>query len=224
VEGGFFDVSVGDVDPLDLSIFDGGGAAYLGIQVASDAEMSPRVSLGTAPFAAYAERAGDAQTLGGQSPEAFEVPSGAIMLFNRATCPDGWSTYAPARGRAIVGSTGAGVEATVGAPLGNRENRLHTHTVDPGRATTSTAGAHTHVVDPRPTTTSQGSVSTLKLSGGSLTWASEYRHTHQVDVPATTSSSSGAHSHSLDIPATTSSEARTSDVMPYIQLLVCEKL
>lgn len=35
---------------------------------------------------------------------APEVPSGAVMAFNLASCPAGWSDYSPANGRQIIGS------------------------------------------------------------------------------------------------------------------------
>jgi len=225
VDEGFFDVYVGSVDALDLSIFDGGGAAYLGIQVESDAEMSPRIPVGTVPFAAYAERSGDAQTIRGQSPADLAVPSGAIMMFNRDSCPDGWTPYAPALGRAIVGSTGTGVERTVGTRLSNAENRTHTHLVDPPIASTSISGSHSHLVDPLPVRTGRPDLTTMSLRlGSSSTWAGHYRHTHQVDIPSTRSSTEGSHSHRVDIPRVRSAGGYTSDVMPYIQLLLCQKL
>lgn len=48
-------------------------------------------------------------------------------------------------------------------------------------------------------------------------------HTHGIDLPSTASEWTGSHSHSVNIPNTTSTTASTSDVMPYIQFLVCEK-
>ncbi|TFH35385.1 MAG: hypothetical protein E4G99_07410 [Anaerolineales bacterium] len=48
-------------------------------------------------------------------------------------------------------------------------------------------------------------------------------HSHGVDIPSITSTFSGGHSHSVDIATTSSSTASTSDIMPYIQFLVCEK-
>ena len=48
-------------------------------------------------------------------------------------------------------------------------------------------------------------------------------HAHTVDIPPFSSSSGGQHNHDIDFPITASSTASTSDVMPYIQFLVCEK-
>ena len=48
-------------------------------------------------------------------------------------------------------------------------------------------------------------------------------HSHSVDIPVFNTSTAGSHTHSVDIPNTSSTTASTSDVMPYIQFLVCEK-
>jgi hypothetical protein len=65
------------------------------------------------------------------------APSGAVMFFDLASCPAGWSQYNQALGRYIVGTPSGGtVAATVGTALLNQENRAtgkHTHGVnDPG--------------------------------------------------------------------------------------------
>jgi hypothetical protein len=43
------------------------------------------------------------------------VPAGAVMAFGLAACPPGWETYAPAAGRVIAGTGGAGVGVYSGA-------------------------------------------------------------------------------------------------------------
>ena len=220
VADGFFDAYLGDVESLDLAIFDAGGAAHLGITVEGDAEMVPRISLGTVPFAAYAE---NAATLDGRTAEQIGVPSGAVMMFATSSCPTGWAPFNAARGRAVVGSTGTGVGSTVGSPLSDREDRAHTHIVDPLALSTTTNGAHTHTVDPAPVRTRGTSGLTPFLDYGGGTQVAHRSHDHEVDIPATTTSSSGSHSHVVNIPPTTSTAARTSDVIPYVQLLFCQK-
>ena len=76
------------------------------------------------------------------------VPSGAVMSFNRESCPDGWSEFVDANGRTIVGVDGGKLGGTVGLPLGNLENREHTHGSQP--LSTSSDGEHNHQckVDP----------------------------------------------------------------------------
>lgn len=65
VEAGVFTTLLGGSGrPLDLANFQR-GETYLGLAVAEDPEMTPRLRLATAPYAAYAEQSGDSNTLGG---------------------------------------------------------------------------------------------------------------------------------------------------------------
>ena len=64
------------------------------------------------------------------------IPSGMIAPFD-AACPTGWTEYAAAQGRYIVGlPSGGTLSGTAGTALTNLENRAvgqHTHTItDPG--------------------------------------------------------------------------------------------
>jgi hypothetical protein len=65
----------------------------------------------------------------GDPPVDDGVPSGTIAFFGSGTnCPAGWVLATQVTGRAIVGvsdSSESGV--TVGMPLGDREDRTHTH-------------------------------------------------------------------------------------------------
>jgi len=56
-----------------------------------------------------------------------------------------------------------------------------------------------------------------------VTTEGEPHHYHLVDVPTFTTENSVGHQHSIDVPNTSSTTASTSDVIPYIQFLVCEK-
>ena len=69
-DNGFFTVYLGADTPLDLSIFRDNPAVFLGVAFDGDEEMEP-IPLATAPYAAYAQYAGDAQTVGGFVPEDF---------------------------------------------------------------------------------------------------------------------------------------------------------
>jgi hypothetical protein len=70
----------------------------------------------------------DATTLQGLAAADFTqngVPEGAIMFFNSASCPDGWSDVTDAQGRYIVGLQDEGtIGATVGEALAPQENRM----------------------------------------------------------------------------------------------------
>ncbi len=65
VDHGFFTLYLGQNWPLDLSLFRDHGQLFLGVQVGTDAQMSPRLVLGTTPYAAFAQYAGDAASVGG---------------------------------------------------------------------------------------------------------------------------------------------------------------
>jgi hypothetical protein len=92
------------------------------------------------------------------------VPSGAVMSFNLASCPTGWSEYTLARGRFIRGidSTGTNDPDGVRALGSTQDDELaaHSHTV--GSNIASTAGSN------RITTwgnTSNGTVNTTSTGG-----------------------------------------------------------
>lgn len=64
----------------------------------------------------------------GDGPET--APPGIVLFASDTRCPDGWVELESARGRIIVGAaTGGDVGVTVGAPLADREDRAHRHTV-----------------------------------------------------------------------------------------------
>ena len=53
-----------------------------------------------------------------------DIPTGAVMAFNLASCPSGWTELTSARGRYIVGLPSGGTLAgTAGTALSNQENR-----------------------------------------------------------------------------------------------------
>ena len=56
---GIFTAYLGAVETLDLSLFAVNSALYLGITIEGEAEMTPRVQIGTTPFAAYAQHCGE---------------------------------------------------------------------------------------------------------------------------------------------------------------------
>jgi hypothetical protein len=61
------------------------------------------------------------------------APTGAVMFFNLATCPSGWTELTAGRGRYLVGRPSGGTLAgTAGTALTNLENRpvgQHSHTI-----------------------------------------------------------------------------------------------
>ncbi|MBI2392548.1 MAG: hypothetical protein HYV09_23385 [Deltaproteobacteria bacterium] len=64
----------------------------------------------------------------GDAPIDEDVPSGAIAFFAGGACPGGWAPADDTEGRAVVGVIdGPSVGVSVGAPLGDREDRTHVH-------------------------------------------------------------------------------------------------
>jgi len=58
------------------------------------------------------------------------APPGIVLFASDARCPAGWTELAAARGRILVGAaTGGDVGVSVGAPLADREDRVHRHVV-----------------------------------------------------------------------------------------------
>ena len=87
---------------------------------------TPVGSSGTPPAAdasAPADASADAATPAGDS-----LPTFAISLFNRKSCPPGWEPLAAAAGRTLIPTPGASAPGTTsGEPLGDGEDRKHTH-------------------------------------------------------------------------------------------------
>jgi hypothetical protein len=76
--------------------------------------------------------------------EGESTPAGAVMSFDLATCPDGWSEYANAKDRVIVGSGSSYARGSTGGEsthtLTVAEMPSHNHAITPS-ATTWTNGA-----------------------------------------------------------------------------------
>jgi hypothetical protein len=132
------------------------------------------------------------------------APAGAVMFFNLAACPTGWTELTTARGRYIVGRPSAGtLGATVGTALTDLENRptgRHSHPItDPG---------HTHLTSVLNGTTANATgFAFLRATstGFTLDWTSDSSTTG-----ITVNNSTG-----------TSGVAGTN--APYLQLLTCQK-
>ena len=69
---GYFSTEIGLGDELDLSIFANNGEVWFEI-VIDDEVLEPRIQFGTAPYAAWAEWAGDARTIGGVTLEELQA-------------------------------------------------------------------------------------------------------------------------------------------------------
>jgi hypothetical protein len=89
VEDGFFTVYLGQVEPLDLALFGDSAPMYLGVAVGDEAEMAPRLALGSVPYAGYAQHAGDARTLGGMSADDFRAAGDGVAWADLTDVPAG---------------------------------------------------------------------------------------------------------------------------------------
>lgn len=82
----------------------------------------------------------------GQTAPILTIPENAVMPFNLATCPDGWSPYNPARGRFVIGSqTGT---KTVNRYTMTLSNPLQTSSFNLGVGSSSTNGDHEANIPP----------------------------------------------------------------------------
>jgi hypothetical protein len=133
---------------------------------------------------------------------AFTVPPGAVMLFDLAACPTGWSAFAEGTGRLLMGKPGAGtLKQTFGAALIGNGVPVHGHS-------TAVAGSHTH----------------SGTTGNSIGWRPSvvnYTVIQGVNTPWHIVSNleiagAGDHTHAV---ATTNA----SDVLPYVYLTPCRK-
>lgn len=134
-------------------------------------------------------------------PPTDGIVAGAVMMFNLAACPAGWTEYTAARGRYLVGLVNAGtLAATVGTALTNTENRA--------------VGEHTHVAT--SVVTDAGHTHTVGVSGG----GNKAQTGSDFDTYA--SGTSGSSTTGVTV-ATTNANAGTvaGTNAPYLQLLVC---
>ncbi len=128
------------------------------------------------------------------------APAGAVMFFNLASCPSGWTELTSARGRYLVGRpSGGALAGTQGTALTNLENRAvgqHNHAVtDPG---------HQH------NTAAQG---VLNNNGTGAT---------VLDIVLGPTSNSVVHSATTGITVNGAGSVSGTNA-PYLQLTVCSK-
>jgi hypothetical protein len=154
-----------------------GAARWLGVRVKCSGDTVyadlGRQELTAGAYSLYALSAGSAEALQGYpvsntvpsagqaltwdgsqwAPAALaKVPAGAVMFFALTDCPAGWTQYASAEGRYLVGLDPAhpgDLEAAVGTALGNKEDKVvvgqHTHGItDAGHSHGITDGGHKH--------------------------------------------------------------------------------
>jgi excisionase family DNA binding protein len=196
VQDGQFTVALGDTSAINPALF-AQPSLYLGISV-KGTELTGRQRLLTVPYTHRAQ-------------EVDSVPPGAVMFFNLTTCPGGWAEVTSARGRAMVGMPAGGtLGGTIGSPLGNLEDRPHSHWIE-----------HAHGFDSWTEQT--------HITGSTGRNAFGYNDTGCF-VTDTNADEVTGQNHNHHYSGSTGGASRqwadnnfTSNVMPYFQLLVCQK-
>ena len=89
LDRGYFTVYLGMNKPLSLELVRDSDGLVLGFAVDSDPEMSPRLTLGTTPYAAYAKYTGDAQTLEGKTASDFRLAADPVDWTDLGNVPTG---------------------------------------------------------------------------------------------------------------------------------------
>lgn len=166
------------------------------------------------------------------APSTPAMPPGAVIFYSLAGCPAEWSEMVEARGRALVGvGSGGALLGTVGQPLGDLEDRPHSHVVGRIEVSTSSHPAHVHLVQPLPlpaveTSPSESGTARVQLftdASAYIIGVAEHRHSFNYLSDGFNTLPAGAHVHRVPLSAIQTSVARTGQVMPYIQLLACRK-
>lgn len=93
IDEGYFTAYVGDVEPIDLTLFRDHGTLFIGVQVGEGEELAPRAMVGSVPYAAYAAHAGSV---------AFDSVTG---LPDGIGDGDDDTTYAAGEGLSLDGTT-----------------------------------------------------------------------------------------------------------------------
>jgi len=127
-----------------------------------------------------------------------DIPTGAVMAFNLASCPSGWTELTSARGRYIVGLPSGGTLAgTAGTALSNQENRpvgQHNHGI--------TDPQHQHTVNAQATGATGGTEKPFRQSG-------------TLNIAVTNFAAT---------EITVNNEGSVAGTnAPYLQLLICQK-
>ena len=175
LRNGFYNVILGTNpnNSFSDSLFDS-IPLYLGIQVGTGEELSPRQELSSTPFALRSEYADSAYNVDGGKVVASEVfigetevintngewvgpsimPPNMVIFFWGAACPTGFTELVEAQGRYLVGlPSGGDPNQAVGIALTDKEDRTtgkHTHVItDDGHDHTVTDDGHTHTVTDR---------------------------------------------------------------------------
>ncbi len=220
VSDGLFNVMLGSLDPIPQGVITGNDSLFLGISVGSDDEMTPRIQLGTVPYASQAltvpdgsittaKLASGSVTQDKLDPTLDLVPAGAIIMWSGAigSVPTGWQICDGSNGtpdlrdRFIVG---AGSTYAVGATGGAAEVTL----------SVAQMPAHNHSASTNQT----GGIefSRTDRHGGGIYYGTGTIHYEN-------NSSMGNHSHSVTVNNTGGGQAHENRPPYYALALICKQ-
>lgn len=153
-----------------LSIFQQGQVSTSSYSVPSSLLFGVNGAMGAAQ---YCDQNGQncSTSLGGPT---GNLPKGAVVAFNLASCPEGWETYLPAAGRTIIGvGQGSGLtNRTLGQTLGEENHTLtiaempsHSHTISGYRSGSNGVGGLTDIWSSNDGTATAGAPATAVTGG-----------------------------------------------------------
>jgi hypothetical protein len=202
---------------------------------------SGNVGVGTtSPPTQKLEVAGNVQISGGgnglkfpdgttQTTAGYNVPSGAVMHFNLAGCPTGWSALVAAQGRYLVGVLPIGtLGATVGTALTDQQNRatgIHSHTAS-SPSHTHNSPSHTHTVSHSHNYSGVSPFYRYDVTtsgGGMVTYDLTYASTATTTANPTTSGTAATVDGTAASVTVNNAGTGNGTPAPYLQLLVCQK-
>ncbi|MCB0057293.1 MAG: phage tail protein [Caldilinea sp.] len=142
VSDGLFSVVLGSLTPIPQAVVTGNSSLFLGLTVGTDSEMTPRVQLGSVPFAVQALTVPDGSITSAKLANDISfVPRGTIVMWSGtvATIPAGWALCNGTNGTpdlqdrfilSISGSENPGATggSNVAVPTGTVSGGSHSHT------------------------------------------------------------------------------------------------
>ncbi len=147
LKNGYFSVLLGQVTPM--TSMDWSKPCWLSVQVNTQPELAPRQQITSVPLAMRAETAEVVKTSGLTDDTNQLVPSGAIILWEGASCPAGYTRLSTYDDRFLVASSTAGTTGGSNTHDHGGATGSYTLTVADIPAHTHSTPAHTHTLSAR---------------------------------------------------------------------------